>query len=493
MRYTEASHPLTLHIDQAEPRRQVELLAAAHGEIFGSRMWGPGLFESEFVRQLARVQERILRVLAHPKGCVILSGAGTSGRLAVHAAASRRRDASVAGRLVGLLAGGMAAFFEAQEQIEDRPAAGIADLEACLEDAQEVSFVGISCGLSAAYVAGQVHRCLQRESTTVAVIGFNPLEEANPRILPGIGRSFGQILTDMVDRGRGILLNPIIGPEPITGSTRMKSGTATKIMLDVMLHPGDVHEMLGLYYRAADGIGPERRDLIASIHTAAEALRCGRSLAYLGHGKAAFTAVLDASECPPTFGARVDQVRAFVAGDMSRHIPGIDLTNRNLADFNRWDQVGNCAVFVTDDHLSPEQEELWNAMEHRAVERFAWAASDLLRSETRDLPEFLAWSARDLALKWSLNTLTTCTFIAVGKVHGNRMIDLRITNAKLWFRAVRIVSEVAEVELAVAESALRQVILQAPDPNGRVPVEELISRAAPRTGIILQAIAQVNS
>lgn len=180
-----------------------------------------------------------------------------------------------------------------------------------------------------------------------------------------------------------IILNPVVGPEPITGSTRMKGGTATKFLLDAALaqaldtfRPATLVDLafatasrlpddtvattrsLSLrtflaFERTARAVylcppGSTTHPLARAVALAGDAIARGGHLYYLGVGIHGILGLIDASECPPTFGAALDDVRGFVQGGWAAlgtqgagvGVPFVDpveghLFRLDLADFER--------------------------------------------------------------------------------------------------------------------------------------------------------------
>lgn len=146
-------------------------------------------------------------------GRLIYIGAGTSGRLGVLDASECMPTYGVSPDLIqGIIAGGKDAMFKAQEGAED-------DMNLCIKDLQNINFnkKDILCGLTASgrtpYVIGGVNYAKQLGAKTVSVT-CNPDSE----------------LSKLVD----ISIAPVVGPEVVAGSTRMKAGTAQKLVLNML-------------------------------------------------------------------------------------------------------------------------------------------------------------------------------------------------------------------------------------------------------------------
>lgn len=159
-------------------------------------------------------------------GRLVYVGAGTSGRLGVLDAAECPPTFGTDPETVqGLIAGGREAMFRAQEGAEDHEEAGAADVDA-LDVGQRDVVCGIAASRRTPYVVGAVVRARERGARTLFVT-------CNPR---------SQFTLDV-----DVAICPDVGPEVLMGSTRMKSGTATKLVLNMlstaaMVRLGKVYE-----------------------------------------------------------------------------------------------------------------------------------------------------------------------------------------------------------------------------------------------------------
>jgi len=462
MRYTEACHPLTSKLDQLDLNVQIQCLADVDRELFGST-WGDGLMDLRVIAKIEQVQKDIQEVLRHPNGKVVLSGAGTSGRIAYYMANSLDNS-----KLVGFIAGGPEAFFRAKERIEDLPEQGRLDLEPILEQPGPVLYIGITCGLSAAYVAGQIEACRSHSNAQSVLLGFNPQEEANARHLDSIGCSFKELIQTETQAGRCTLVNPVIGPEPVTGSTRMKGGTATLLLLYLMLEPLPVKATLDKMCDLQKTWHANGAELTAIIGAAKLSLSSGGSLTYLADEASGFLAFLDASECPPTYSAEEKDVRALVPGTFMERFPELCLTGRTYQDF----QAEHVSTWLRTCDLDKLP-----------------ALGDLKIHHLPpvDVSSFDDPRARrcafELAIKWYLNTISSLAFVQLGKVIGNRMVDLRISNLKLMDRAVRILVDVSgQPEAVCRERLFGEIKARADRPVEGI--EELIEVAVGERGLV---------
>ena len=169
-------------------------------------------------------------------GRLIYFGAGTSGRLGVLDASecppTFRSDPKM---VEGVIAGGLEAMFRAKEGAEDSADGGSADVDARNVDSNDV-VMGIAAGGTTPYVWGALRRARERGAKTI----FLSCVQAVPD-------------EPAVD----IVLRPLTGPEVLTGSTRLKGGTATKLILNqlttlAMVRLGKVYGNLMVDVRATN-------------------------------------------------------------------------------------------------------------------------------------------------------------------------------------------------------------------------------------------------
>lgn len=235
----------------------------------------------------------------------------------------------------------------------------------------------------------------------------------------------------------------------------------------------------------AAAVGRAALPVAEAVDRAADALRAGGRLVYVGAGTPGRLGVLDASECPPTFGTDPDQVVALIAGGpdaVTRAVEGAeDDAAAGGADVSALD-VGPTDV-VVGISASGRTPYVLGAL-RTAAAAGAWtvavtgttgsAAGAVARTaiEVEVGPEVVTGSTRlraGTAQKLVLNTLSTLAMVRIGKVHGNLMIDLRATNTKLRDRATRLVADLATTDRGTAARALDAC-------GGSVPVAVLAVR-----------------
>ncbi len=148
-------------------------------------------------------------------GRLFYIGAGTSGRLGVLDAAECPPTFGTPPEMVqGIIAGGMKALVEAQEGLEDLAELGAQDIEAYGVTANDV-VCGIAASYRTPYVLGAIEKAKQIGAKTLFVT-CNPRSEVERKV--------------KVD----VAICPVVGPEVVMGSTRMKAGTATKLVLNML-------------------------------------------------------------------------------------------------------------------------------------------------------------------------------------------------------------------------------------------------------------------
>jgi N-acetylmuramic acid 6-phosphate etherase len=230
--------------------------------------------------------------------------------------------------------------------------------------------------------------------------------------------------------------------------------------------------------RVAEAVGATLPAVAAAVAQIAERLRHGGRLIYVGAGTSGRLAALDAAECPPTFGTDPQLVQAVLAGGpraMAEAVEGAE--DDAAAGAREMDARGvGPADAVVGIAASGETPFTVGAL-RRARERGAWTAGIACNARSSleaagDLaivplvgPEVIAGSTRlkaGTAQKLVLNMLSTLAMVQLGKIYGNRMVDVQATNAKLRRRAVRIVAAAAGADESRAETALAAAAGRAP-------------------------------
>ena len=218
-------------------------------------------------------------------------------------------------------------------------------------------------------------------------------------------------------------------------------------------------------------VGAQREAVARAIETAEATFRRGGRLFYVGAGTSGRLGVLDAAECPPTYGTNPEMVQGIIAGGqraLTRSQEGaedrIESADEDLAahDVRAGDFVIGIAASGTTPYVR-------RALEHARIVSAATAlvACSPPPQETLDSvdililavtgPEVVTGSTRmkaGTATKLVLNMITTGAMIRLGKTFCNLMVDLRATNNKLKDRSERILMEVCEVDRDGARALL---------------------------------------
>ena len=225
---------------------------------------------------------------------------------------------------------------------------------------------------------------------------------------------------------------------------------------------------------------PELGDAIERV---TKALRNGGRLFYLGAGTSGRLGVLDASEIPPTFGAPPELVQGIIAGGVSalhRSVEGAeDECGAGALAIDERGVIGADIVCgISASGRTPfVLGALAEAKKRGAQTILLTCNPERTRAEAADLeihlatgPELLTGSTRlkaGTATKIALNIISTGVMVALGKVRGNLMIDLAISNTKLRDRAARLVAQLAKCDYGQAVERL-----QRHDWNLRAALEE---------------------
>lgn len=221
----------------------------------------------------------------------------------------------------------------------------------------------------------------------------------------------------------------------------------------------------------------QARELLAeAIARTTAALRQGGRLLYLGAGTSGRLGVLDAAECPPTFCTPPELVQGIIAGGAAalvRSSEGLEDRADDGASAIAQHQVSDrdVVVGITAGGTTPYVQGALQAARQRGATTILIACvpaeqvSIPVDVDIRLLvgPEILAGSTRLKAgtvTKLALNILSTGTMVQLGKVYGNRMVDVAVTNAKLHDRALRMLCDLTDLSREAAA-----VLLETSDRN----------------------------
>lgn len=216
-----------------------------------------------------------------------------------------------------------------------------------------------------------------------------------------------------------------------------------------------------------DAIATQLPEIAAAVDIIAEALNRGGHLIYIGAGTSGRLGVVDASECPPTFGVDYDLVRGIMAGGegaMFRAVEGAEDNEVLGAHDIEADGVtaGDVVVGLSASGGAPYVlGALKKARELGAIPLGITCNPDSRMHPLCDVtiapyvgPEVITGSSRlkaGTAQKLVLNMLSTGAMVKTGKVVGNLMVNVRPTNVKLRDRCIRILMELGSCDRETAE------------------------------------------
>lgn len=228
--------------------------------------------------------------------------------------------------------------------------------------------------------------------------------------------------------------------------------------------------------RTIDAIAQARTHLAQAINLAAASMREGGRLFYVGAGTSGRLGVLDAAECPPTFCTPPELVQGIIAGGAAALLRSSEALEdeeesgaKAIIDHRvtRRDVVVGITAGGTTPYV---QGALKAARQCGASTIFIACVPAEQVSVDADVdirlivgPEVLAGSTRLKAgtvTKLALNILSTGVMVKLGKVYGNRMVDVAVTNSKLRDRAIRILCELTELDREDAGKLLDKSDLQ---------------------------------
>ena len=228
--------------------------------------------------------------------------------------------------------------------------------------------------------------------------------------------------------------------------------------------------------------------IVQVIERITQAFSQGGRLFYFGAGTSGRLGVLDASECPPTFGVSPEQVQGVIAGgdlalrsavESAEDDPEQGRANVRSSNINAADIVVGLAASGRTPYVRGVLEEA-KARGATTVLICCNPDAPLIPMVDHAIvpvvgPEILTGSSRlkaGSAQKQVLNMLTTTAFVLQGKVYSNLMVDLRPTNKKLVDRAVRMTMLATDSTREVAQAALEKAQW-----NVRLAIEHLVERS----------------
>ena len=259
----------------------------------------------------------------------------------------------------------------------------------------------------------------------------------------------------------------------------------------------------------ADAVATQSDEIAAAITIIEGVFRGGGRLFYVGAGTSGRLGILDASECPPTFGTDPELVQGIIAGGppaVFRSQEGAEDLPENGA--KAIDEHGlrdnDCLVGIAASGTTPFVRGALARAESLGARTMVIACTPLPVEVTRVVdvaivavtgPEVVTGSTRlkaGTATKMILNMLTTGAMIRIGKTWGNLMVDLRATNLKLKDRSERILMESCAISrddartlLEAADGSVKTAIVMQKASVGR---DEAVRRIADAGGLIRRVV-----
>ncbi|KAA6045558.1 N-acetylmuramic acid 6-phosphate etherase [Pantoea sp. Bo_7] len=284
---TESRNPASQNIDELSTEAMLRVINDEDKKV--------ALAVEAIVPQIAQVTEAIAHAFSQG-GRLIYCGAGTSGRLGIlDASECPPTFGTPRGQVVGLIAGGHTAILQAVENAEDNAGQGAQDLADIGFSPRDV-LVGIAASGRTPYVLGALAYAREQGAFTAALT-------CNP--------------DSAMAQAADVALTPVVGPEIVTGSSRMKAGTAQKLVLNMlstgaMIRSGKVYGNLMVDVEATNQKLVQRQINIVKQATECDDATAQQALtACSGHCKTAIVMVL-AGLTAEEARALLDQNRGFI-------------------------------------------------------------------------------------------------------------------------------------------------------------------------------------
>lgn len=224
--------------------------------------------------------------------------------------------------------------------------------------------------------------------------------------------------------------------------------------------------------KVAEAIRPELPQIEKTIKMVIQALQNGGRLLYVGAGTSGRLGLLDAVECPPTFGTPPDKVVGLLAGGVNAFVKAVEGAEDNTAmGVEDLKQIGlssrDAVIGIAASGRTPY---VIAALEYASsigcsTAAIACTPSSLI-GKVADIaievvvgPEVLTGSTRlkaGTAQKMVLNMISTLSMVGIGKVYQNWMVDVQMTNQKLRIRAENIIMQTTGVDRETASQALHE-------------------------------------
>lgn len=253
---------------------------------------------------------------------------------------------------------------------------------------------------------------------------------------------------------------------PITESRNPLSDDLDEQSIDSIVELMNAQDQM-----VVEAVGRERESIGAAVAMIVTALKNGGRLFYVGAGTSGRLGMLDAAECPPTFSTDRELVQAMIAGGPTALIAAVegaeDSATAGAADVQaRGVRPGDVVVGISASGSTPyvhgalqAAKDLAAATVLLACNPVDWRGMAYIDQGITPVvgPELISGSTRlkaGTATKMVLNMLSTATMIKLGKVYGNYMVDVHVSNQKLRRRAIGIIQALTGLDDQEAAAVL---------------------------------------
>ncbi|CAH6786946.1 Gckr [Phodopus roborovskii] len=440
---TEKSNPLTRNLDKADAEKIVQLLGRCDYEIFQEEGL---LYRESVLTTMLQVAGKVQEVLKEPDGgLVVLSGGGTSGRMAFLMAVSFNQLMKGLGKTEdSALHGGLKT-----------------------EELKKV----------AAGKKSQMDYCMDNTAVFLPVlVGFNPVSMARNDAIEdwrSTSRQVAEWMQKMQERQEAFVLNLAVGPEGLSGSSPMKGGSATKVLMETLL--------LVAHKTVDQGVAACQRCLLEILRTFEQAHQVKVYL--VGWQTLGIIAIMDGVECIHTFGADFQDICGFLIGDHSGMFnQKAELTNQGTQfTFSQDDFLTSILpslvaidtvifVFTLDDNLTEVQalveqgrEKTTNiqALVHSTVGQSLPASLKRLFLSIISITWpilFFEYEGSYIQHQVGVEYSEYRGHVLLGKILQNHMLDLRTANSKFFWRALAMLQRFSGQSKACCIESLLQAI-----------------------------------
>jgi len=468
IKVTEQSNEISNNIDKCSAKEIVNKLQRCDDEMFEYKVKTyKTVFDAEVLSSVEDLKNSIrsFNISENAKNLlIVLTGSGTSGRMAYFIA--KRWNSIMKCDVKYLISGGSRSLVMSQEAPEDDSQLGKQNLEKISSGYSKVLLVAISCAMTAPYAIGQLEYAVKHENFKSFLLGFNSTEVFKSTVK-------SKNLVEALECGNLTLINPVVGPEAITGSSRMKGGSMTKILLETVfiiaaiqnesLNPG-VKSILQLFRRSIRNFYETNKEALSNlVEKGGESLKKGNNISYLASGGTGLLGIIDSAECVPTYGADFEDIRGFMNKDESEFCKEeVFQKNFNEVTFMKKLTMSKESTFLLSTCCLKNiefKESIFKVQKNNERNNFfffdfeqnknidtSWMkVSNIISIQNKfeelngcseDFKIYLTEALNDICAKLTFNCLSTGSFVLKGKVYHNMMIDMKLSNIKLFHRAI---------------------------------------------------------